>query len=124
MKSVLCQGRAIFYLSIHAHFAMPAPDYCIRLPDRDTVLYHVSQSSSYDAPGLILLPTMSADGVQQSRRFIDRLSDALIYVIAFPFIAIFIALKRAFTERKEPPHSYRDRLPNMHPIGPDAKKAR
>jgi hypothetical protein len=59
--------------------------------------------------------------------FIQRLSNALVYILAFPFIAIFIGLKRVVTQQKEPPHSYRDRLPTMTNLGPsdggnDAKK--
>jgi hypothetical protein len=41
----------------------------------------------------------------------------LVYIIAFPFIAIFIAIKRIFTDRKAPAHSYYDRLPEQHMLG-------
>lgn len=47
----------------------------------------------------------------KQRSFIDRLSDALVYVLAFPFIAIFIGFKRVFVERQGQPHSYASRLP-------------
>lgn len=41
----------------------------------------------------------------------DRASEALMYIILFPFIAIFIAGRRAFTAQSGGHKSYRDRLP-------------
>ncbi|KAF2811934.1 uncharacterized protein BDZ99DRAFT_461886 [Mytilinidion resinicola] len=60
---------------------------------------------------------------EQPQTFMQRLATALVYVLAFPFIAIFIGLKRVVTQQKEPPHSYRNRLPAMKNLGPsqDAK---
>jgi hypothetical protein len=60
---------------------------------------------------------MPTDGQKQS--LLQRLANVLVYIIAFPFIAIFIALKRVFTEQKGPSRSYRSRLPEMHSIGGD-----
>jgi hypothetical protein len=48
--------------------------------------------------------------------FFERLGNALVYVIAFPFIAAFLAMKSVFTKRREPHHSYYDRLPEQHII--------
>jgi hypothetical protein len=45
----------------------------------------------------------------------ERLSDALVYVLAFPFIIFGIALKRAFTQGGEH-HSYRNNLPEQKRI--------
>ena len=56
---------------------------------------------------------------RKPKTLLERLGDILIYIIAFPFIAVFIALKRVFTEQKQPSHSYRNRLPVMHSIGLD-----
>jgi hypothetical protein len=49
--------------------------------------------------------------------FFERLANALVYVIAFPFIAAFIAIRRIFTGEKQPHHSYYDRLPEQHMLG-------
>jgi hypothetical protein len=49
--------------------------------------------------------------------WLQRFANALAYIIAFPFIAVFIALKRAFTTQKEPSHSYYNKLPEQHYIG-------
>lgn len=54
---------------------------------------------------------MAPQNTHQQRSFIDRVSDALVYVLAFPFIAIFIGFKRVFVEQKGDSHSYRSRLP-------------
>ena len=55
------------------------------------------------------MPTSSAN--QQRRGLIDRMADALAYILAFPFIAILIGMKRVFVEQKNPSKSYRSRLP-------------
>jgi hypothetical protein len=54
---------------------------------------------------------------QKPPSWLQRLANALAYIIAFPFIAVFIALKRAFTTQKEPSHSYYNKLPEQHYIG-------
>ena len=54
---------------------------------------------------------MPPQTTHEQRSLIDRLSDALVYILAFPFIAIFIGFKRVFVESKDAPHSYRSRLP-------------
>lgn len=54
---------------------------------------------------------------QKPKTLIDKLSNVLVYIISFPFIIFFIALRRALAEKKGQSHSYRDRLPEMHPIG-------
>ncbi|KEQ83693.1 hypothetical protein D6D19_10099 [Aureobasidium pullulans] len=54
------------------------------------------------------MPTTSPD--HDNRTFMERMSDALVYVLAFPFIIFGIALKRAFTQGGEH-HSYRNNLP-------------
>jgi hypothetical protein len=55
---------------------------------------------------------------QQSKpTFFQRFANALVYVLAFPFIAIFIGLKNIFTKQKRPAHSYYDRLPEQHYLG-------
>jgi hypothetical protein len=64
------------------------------------------QSIGPDPPGSSKPPT-----------WLQRLANVLTYIIAFPFIAIFIALKRAVTTQKEPAHSHYDRLPEQHFIG-------
>jgi len=46
-----------------------------------------------------------------NRTLLERLSDALVYVLAFPFIAIFIGMKNVFTTRQQPHRSYRSNLP-------------
>jgi len=48
---------------------------------------------------------------KEDRSLIDRLSDALVYILAFPFIAIFIGMKRIFVQQQQPSKSYRSRLP-------------
>jgi len=53
----------------------------------------------------------SANHKEHQRSFIDRLSDALVYILAFPFIAIFIGMKRVFVRQHDSPKSYRSRLP-------------
>lgn len=47
----------------------------------------------------------------QQRSFLQRMADALVYVLMFPFIAVFIAMKNMFTKRTEPAKSYREQLP-------------
>ncbi|CAD0050262.1 unnamed protein product [Aureobasidium pullulans] len=42
------------------------------------------------------MPTTSPN--HDNRTFMERMSDALVYVLAFPFIIFGIALKRAFTQ--------------------------
>ncbi|TIA16657.1 hypothetical protein D6C80_04360 [Aureobasidium pullulans] len=54
------------------------------------------------------MPTTSPN--HDNRTFMERMSDALVYVLAFPFIIFGIALKRAFTQGGEH-HSYRNNLP-------------
>jgi len=54
---------------------------------------------------------------QKTKSLLDKLSDVLIYIITFPFIIFFIAIRRALSGQKQPSHSYRDRLPEMHSIG-------
>ena len=49
--------------------------------------------------------------------FFERMANALVYVIAFPFIAAFLAIKRIFTSSKEPHHSYYNQLPEQHMLG-------
>lgn len=44
------------------------------------------------------------------------MANALVYVIAFPFIAAFLAIKRVFVSSKDH-HSYYDRLPEQHMLG-------
>jgi hypothetical protein len=44
------------------------------------------------------------------RTFMERMSDALVYVLAFPFIIFGIALKNAFTQGGQH-RSYRKNLP-------------
>ena len=76
-----------------------------------------SLSIAYNLPALIATTeTMPASTEPQS--LMERLGNALVYVLAFPFIAVFIALKSAFVAQKGPSHSYRDRLPVMHSIAP------
>jgi hypothetical protein len=62
-------------------------------------------------------PPGAATQEKKTPTFLERLANALVYVIVFPFIASFIAIKRIFTERKKPAHSYYDRLPEQHLIG-------
>ena len=50
------------------------------------------------------------------RTLLERMSDALVYVLIFPFIAIFIGMKRVFTQRQEPHRSYRANLPDQKSI--------
>jgi hypothetical protein len=57
----------------------------------------------------------------QQQSLLQRFANALVYIIAFPFIAIFIALKRVIVQPRNPPHSYRDRLPVMRVIAPSAE---
>jgi hypothetical protein len=54
---------------------------------------------------------------QTQPSLIERLGNALAYIIAFPFIAVFIAMKNAFTKRKGPAHSHYNKLPEQHYIG-------
>lgn len=48
-----------------------------------------------------------------NRTLFERFSDALVYILAFPFIAMFIAVKNAFTKRSQPAHSHRKNLPDQ-----------
>lgn len=57
------------------------------------------------------------DPKKKKPTFLERLANALVYIIAFPFIAAFIAIKQIFTKRKGPAHSYYDRLPEQHMLG-------
>ena len=50
---------------------------------------------------------------------LERLGNALVYVLAFPFIAVFIGLSRVFTQRKQPARSYRQNLPQQRYLGKD-----
>lgn len=64
--------------------------------------------------------SIAPPGVAQEKKapsYLERLANALVYIIAFPFIAVFIAIKRIFTERKEPAHSYYNQLPEQHMLG-------
>jgi hypothetical protein len=47
---------------------------------------------------------------RDTRTLMERLSDALVYVLAFPFIVFGIALKNAFTKGGQH-RSYRNNLP-------------
>lgn len=49
--------------------------------------------------------------------YLERLANALVYILAFPFIAIFIGMKRIFTAQKGPAHSYYNSLPEQHLLG-------
>ena len=44
------------------------------------------------------LPLEMSSTDRKPKPLLERLGDVLIYIIAFPFIAVFIALKRVFTE--------------------------
>lgn len=57
--------------------------------------------------------TMSPPQTSDNRPYMQRLADALVYVLAAPFIVFFIALKRVFTQRTEPHRSYRANLPEQ-----------
>ncbi|CAD0092694.1 unnamed protein product [Aureobasidium mustum] len=59
------------------------------------------------------MPTTSPN--HDRRTLMERLSDALVYVLAFPFIIFGIALKRAFTQGGEH-RSYRNNLPEQKRI--------
>ena len=63
------------------------------------------------------LPPSSTEKKKPAPPFFERLANVLAYVIAFPFIAAFIALKRVFTQQKHPAHSYYDNLPEQHLLG-------
>ncbi|KAL1302288.1 hypothetical protein AAFC00_002706 [Neodothiora populina] len=58
---------------------------------------------------------MSPQNTHQAS-LLERIGNALVYVLAFPFIAMFIAMKRIFTERHEPARSYRANLPPQKSI--------
>lgn len=60
---------------------------------------------------------MAPPTTTQPPPILQRFANALAYIIAFPFIAIFIAMKNAFTQRKGPARSHYDKLPTQHYIG-------
>jgi hypothetical protein len=53
----------------------------------------------------------SRQATRDTRTYMERLSDILVYVLAFPFIIFGIALKNAFTQGKGQHRSYRRNLP-------------
>ena len=65
-------------------------------------------------------PGVETRDLKKKPTFFERLANALVYVIAFPFIAVFIGLRRIFTEQKGPAHSYYNRLPEQHMLGGQA----
>jgi hypothetical protein len=62
-------------------------------------------------------PGVATQDPKKKPSFFERLANALVYVIAFPFIAAFIAIRRIFTGDKQPHHSYYNRLPEQHMLG-------
>ncbi|KAH0368210.1 ARM repeat-containing protein, partial [Aureobasidium melanogenum] len=80
-----------------------------------SIAYHSNSTSSnrLDRPQAHTSPTMPTTSPNHNNRtFMERMSDALVYVLAFPFIIFGIALKRAFTQGGEH-HSYRKNLPDQ-----------
>jgi hypothetical protein len=62
-------------------------------------------------------PSVATRDPKKKPTFFERLANALIYIIAFPFIAVFIGIQRVFSKQKGPAHSYYDRLPEQHMLG-------
>jgi len=56
-------------------------------------------------------PSSSSSSNKPQRTFLERLADSLVYILAFPFIAVFIGMKNVFTTRQQPHRSYRSNLP-------------
>lgn len=90
------------------------PQSITRISKRHTTPPSLVMSSAIHS---IAPPGVETRDPKKKPGFFEKLANALVYVIAFPFIAVFIGLRRIFSEQKGPGKSYYNQLPEQHMLG-------